>query len=154
MRIGIIGGGASGLFCGITAKKNNPKNKVYIIEKAEKCGRKILATGNGRCNLTNENMGEEYFFSSDISYVREALSAFSNSDTQKSFNDLGLLFATGEKGKIYPRSLQASAVLDVLRMESKRLGVEEICGFKVIKIEKKGDIFRVFGEKETLEFEK
>ncbi len=154
MRIGIIGGGASGLFCGITAKKNNPKNKVYIIEKAEKCGRKILATGNGRCNLTNENMGEEYFFSSDISYVREALSAFSNSDTQKSFNDLGLLFATGEKGKIYPRSLQASAVLDVLRMESKRLGVEEICGFKVVKIEKKGDIFRVFGEKETLEFEK
>lgn len=154
MRIGIIGGGASGLFCGITAKKNNPKNKVYIIEKAEKCGRKILATGNGRCNLTNENMGEEYFFSSDISYVREALSAFSNLDTQKSFNDLGLLFATGEKGKIYPRSLQASAVLDVLRMESKRLGVEEICGFKVVKIEKKGDIFRVFGEKETLEFEK
>lgn len=154
MRIGIIGGGASGLFCGITAKKNNPKNKVYIIEKAEKCGRKILATGNGRCNLTNENMGEEYFFSSDISYVREVLSAFSNLDTQKSFNDLGLLFATGEKGKIYPRSLQASAVLDVLRMESKRLGVEEICGFKVVKIEKKGDIFRVFGEKETLEFEK
>lgn len=154
MRIGIIGGGASGLFCGLTAKKNNPKNKVYIIEKAEKCGRKILATGNGRCNLTNENMGEEYFFSSDISYVREALSAFSNSDAQKSFNDLGLLFATGEKGKIYPRSLQASAVLDVLRMESKRLGVEEITGFKVLKIEKKGDIFRVFGEKETLEFEK
>lgn len=154
MRIGIIGGGASGLFCGITAKKNNPKNKIYIIEKAEKCGRKILATGNGRCNLTNENMGEEYFFSSDISYVREALSAFSNSDAQKSFNDLGLLFATGEKGKIYPRSLQASAVLDVLRMESKRLGVEEITGFKVLKIEKKGDIFRVFGEKETLEFEK
>lgn len=154
MRIGIIGGGAAGLFCALTAKKNNPKNKIYIIEKSEKCGRKILATGNGRCNLTNENMGEEYFFSSDISYVKEALSVFSNLDTQKSFNNLGLLFTTGEKGKIYPRSLQASAVLDVLRMENQRLGVEEITGFKVIKIEKKGNVFRVFGEKETLEFEK
>lgn len=154
MRIGIIGGGAAGLFCGLMAKKNNPKNKIYIIEKSEKCGRKILATGNGRCNLTNENMGEEYFFSSDISYVKEALSVFSNSDAQKSFNDLGLLFTTGEKGKIYPRSLQASSVLDVLRIENQKLGVEEICGFKVLKIEKKGNIFRVFGEKETLEFEK
>lgn len=154
MRIGIIGGGASGLFCALCAKKNNPKNKIYIIEKSEKCGRKILATGNGRCNLTNENMGEEYFFSSDISYVKEALSAFSNLDTQKSFNDLGLLFTTGEKGKIYPRSLQASAVLDVLRMENQRLGVEEITGFKVLKIEKKGNIFRVFSDKETLEFER
>ena len=154
MRIGIIGGGASGLFCGLVAKKNNPKNKIYIIEKAEKCGRKILATGNGRCNLTNENMGEECFFASHISYVKEALSVFSNLDTQKSFNELGLLFATGEKGKIYPRSLQASAVLDVLRMENQRLGVEEICGFKVEKIEKKGNIFRVFSNKETLEFEK
>ena len=154
MRIGIIGGGASGLFCGLVAKKNNPKNKIYIIEKAEKCGRKILATGNGRCNLTNENMGEEYFFASDISYVKEALSVFSNLDTQKSFNELGLLFATGEKGKIYPRSLQASAVLDVLRMENQRLGVEEITGFKVEKIEKKGNVFRVFGGRETLEFEK
>ena len=154
MRIGIIGGGAAGLFCGLCAKKNNPKNKIYIIEKADKCGRKILATGNGRCNLTNEVMGAEFFYSSDTSYVEEALSVFSNLDTQKSFENLGLLFTTGDKGKIYPRSLQASAVLDVLRMENQRLGVEEVTGFKVLKIEKKGNIFRVFGEKETLEFEK
>lgn len=154
MRIGIIGGGAAGLFCGLCAKKYNPKNKIYIIEKADKCGRKILATGNGRCNLTNEVMGAEFFYSSDTNYVKEALSVFSNLDTQKSFENLGLLFTTGDKGKIYPRSLQASAVLDVLRMENQRLGVEEVTGFKVLKIEKKGNIFRVFGEKETLEFEK
>ena len=154
MRVGIIGGGAAGLFCGLCAKKNNPKNKIYILEKADKCGRKILATGNGRCNLTNEVMGPEFFYSSDTAYVKEALSVFSNLDTQKSFENLGLLFTTGDKGKIYPRSLQASAVLDVLRMENQRLGVEEVTGFKVVKIEKKGNIFRVFSEKETLEFEK
>ncbi len=154
MRIGIIGGGASGLFCGLVAKKNNPKNKIYIIEKADKCGKKILATGNGRCNLTNETMGEEFFFSSSIDHVKEALSVFTNIDTKESFNELGLLFTTGDKGKIYPRSLQASSVLDVLRIENQKLGVNEITGFKVLKIEKKGNIFRVFGEKETLEFEK
>ena len=73
MRIGIIGGGAAGLFCALVAKKNNPKNKIYIIEKADKCGRKILATGNGRCNLTNEAMGEEFFYSSSIEHIKEAL---------------------------------------------------------------------------------
>ena len=73
MRIGIIGGGAAGLFCGLCAKKNNPKNKIYIIEKADKCGRKILATGNGRCNLTNIGAEKKNYHGKNVDFINLAV---------------------------------------------------------------------------------
>ena len=103
----IIGAGASGLACAIRLKQNIPDSEVIVLERLDKPGKKILATGNGRCNLTNTNA--------------------ENSDTVLSFfNDLGLVTKADDEGRVYPYSNQASTVLDTLLDACAELGVEII----------------------------
>ena len=77
-RIAIVGGGASGMMAAIAAAEHGAE--VWIYECKDRLGKKILATGNGRCNLTNEAMGEEFFYSSSPEHIKEALSVFTNID--------------------------------------------------------------------------
>lgn len=136
MKIAIIGAGASGLVCGIAtaqnAVKNNLKVNITIFESKDKIGRKILATGNGRCNLMNLNEGSCYFDKSGFSgYALERYTVRSNLDF---FAGLGLYTRSDEEGRIYPLSNQASSVLDALRFACSRLGVNIICDSSVEKI--------------------
>lgn len=122
-KIAIIGGGASGLVSAIAAARTNPQAQILIYEKKDSAGKKILATGNGRCNLTNKDMNASYFHSDNLSVVEEVLQKFGYEDTIAFFTSLGLL--TKARGNyVYPYSDQASTVLDLLKSELDRLHVK------------------------------
>ncbi len=131
-KIAIIGGGASGLVCAIIAKRHNAH--VTIYEKNSRFGKKILSTGNGRCNFSNKNADISHYHGNDTSFMRDTVSSFWVDETLSLFEGMGLLFRTEEDGKIYPYSNQASAVLDVLRFEVERLEVPVVYDFEVSKI--------------------
>lgn len=133
---GIIGGGASGMMAAIAAARAG--EHVTILERRDRVGKKILATGNGRCNLSNRDFCVERDFrsASGTAQISRYFVQFGVEDTLSFFEKAGLI--TVEKGGyLYPRSLQAAAVLDLLRSELECLGVEMICSCKVTKIEKK-----------------
>ncbi len=113
----IVGGGASGLACAVRLKQNIPNEKVIILERLERTAKKILATGNGRCNLSNIN----------APHCREVINFF---------RSLGLITRTDEEGRIYPYSNQAQTVADILNESCLRLGVEIITDCTVKEIDK------------------
>ena len=95
--IAIIGGGAAGLMAAYAASRTN-ENHVILYERQARVGRKLLATGNGRCNLTNLNADVSHYHGADPAFVRPALQALSVSDTLALFRELGLLTTEGEGG--------------------------------------------------------
>ncbi len=130
--LAIIGGGASGLVGGIFAKRiSGDKAKVIILERMDRAGKKILATGNGRCNFTNMNMSVSDFYGENPGFVKYALNDFGVYDTLDFFGKLGIYPKEEDDGKMYPYSGQASSVLDVLRYELQRLEVDIITAFEV-----------------------
>ncbi|MBR1862112.1 MAG: aminoacetone oxidase family FAD-binding enzyme [Lachnospiraceae bacterium] len=140
MKIGIIGGGAAGLCAAIAAARGN--GNVTIFERNDRVGKKILMTGNGKCNLSNLEMSAEYYYSGDRSFVARVLERFGTDETILFFNGLGLLL-TEKRGGIYPHSEQASAVLDALRFEADSLGINICSPAFVKKITKEGDGFEI-----------
>ncbi|MDD4678134.1 MAG: NAD(P)/FAD-dependent oxidoreductase [Tissierellia bacterium] len=143
MKIAVIGGGASGLTAAIAAAKNGAE--VTIYEKMNRVGKKILATGNGRCNYTNMNLSKECYHSKNLTLTEDVMKFFDLEKTLIFFNELGILPFVDESGKVYPNSLQASSVLDVLRYEIKRLKVEEMTDFNVTALRKGKDKFSIIG---------
>ncbi|WP_304942032.1 NAD(P)/FAD-dependent oxidoreductase [Vallitalea guaymasensis] len=133
-KIVIIGGGASGLVAAIVAARNGAK--VTILERKDRIGKKILATGNGRCNLTNMHCSSKYFHGGDKDFITNILEQFDVNETLEFFSELGIYPITVDSGKVYPNSLQASSVLDVLRLEVDRLKINIECNAEVTKIER------------------
>ncbi|MBR6385888.1 MAG: aminoacetone oxidase family FAD-binding enzyme [Ruminococcus sp.] len=132
--IAVIGGGASGLTAAIEAKKICPFAKVSIIEKLPKCGKKITATGNGKCNLSNVNLSEKNYHGSV-----KAMNIIKNAPDYYEFftKTLGVLCVTGSEGRqggVYPSSNSASTVLGALRLKTAELGIDEICDFNVVSV--------------------
>ena len=105
MQVIIIGGGASGLMAAITAARNG--RQVTLLERQARVGRKLLATGNGRCNLTNQNMGLPYYHGQAPDFARPALEALDLDATLDFFHSLGLLTTAEDNGRVYPYSDQA-----------------------------------------------
>lgn len=95
--VAVIGGGASGILAALTAAQE-PARHVLLLEKQQRIGRKLLATGNGRCNLSNWNATPDAYFGSDAAFAAPALQAFSPMDTHRYFSRLGLLTVTEEGG--------------------------------------------------------
>lgn len=133
MTIGVIGGGPAGMMAAITAARQGAK--VTLFERNDRVGKKILATGNGKCNLGNEMLSEHEYYGSSPEWIHSCLEQFDTEDTVRFFQGLGLLVKSKNGGYLYPASEQASAVLDVLRTELSVLGVEVLCECKVNKIE-------------------
>lgn len=133
----IIGGGASGMMAAITAARNG--RKVCIVERLSRVGKKILVTGNGRCNMGNTYLLPKHYHSSDQVDVEGVLARFGYEQTENFFKELGILPLV-EGTKVYPLSEQATTVLDVLRMEMERLEVEILTDTKIIAMKqgKKG----------------
>lgn len=131
-RVLVVGGGASGLVAAIIAGRNGAK--VMILEQLQRVGKKILATGNGRCNLTNMNILPGRYHGEDVDFMTDAYSIFDVNKTIELFEELGISCREEEDGKVYPFSGQASSVLDVLRYELDRLGIEERCEAEVKQI--------------------
>lgn len=136
MKVLVIGGGASGMMAALTAAED-PNNKVTLLERQNRVGRKLLATGNGRCNLSNIHADISHYHGNDPAFVRKAFEAFSVEDTLSYFRTLGLLTVTEPSGKVYPFSDQANSVVDVLRFALEQRGVDVRCGCEVLSIGKK-----------------
>lgn len=132
----IIGGGASGLAAAISAARLGAT--VTILEKNNKCGKKLLITGNGRCNFWNEDQDIVHYHSCN----KDLLAEFLDNDDYvlKFFDSLGIVY-NNKGGCYYPFSNQALTVQNILVTECQRLGVEIIYNFDVFKVEKKDCFF-------------
>lgn len=130
----IIGGGAAGMMAAISARKRGAE--VTILERNPRIGKKILVTGNGRCNFTNINVDANCYQGENPRFVYSALAGFGVEDTIAFFEQLGIAHKVEEQGKVFPMSDQASSVLDVMLYELKEVGVEVICDAYVKKISK------------------
>ena len=151
MKVAIIGGGAAGLVAAIQAAGDG--YDVTILEHMDRVGKKILSTGNGRCNLTNIDQGAEHYHGTHPDFAVRILEQCSYKTTLGFFaNDLGL-YTKNKNGGLYPYSEQASAVLDLLRMELTELGVKIICNSHVEKIEKK-ESFHIHTTKGDYQFDR
>lgn len=133
--IAIIGGGAAGLMAAYAASRSD-EQRVILYERQARVGRKLLATGNGRCNLTNLNAGVSHYHGANPGFVRPALEALSAVDTLELFADLGLLTVEGEGGRMYPLSDAANSVLDVLRFAIDKDNVEIKAGEPVQTVQR------------------
>ena len=142
--IAVIGGGASGMIAAITARKSG--KEVVVLERKDRILKKVLITGNGRCNITNVNANISNYFGKNISSVENILNSFNPQDTMDFFNGLGIICNEENRGKVYPLSGQASSVVDALRFEAERLGVRIETEFYVRKIEKDGFKFKIYSE--------
>lgn len=144
----IIGGGASGMMAAMTAAKEGAA--VTILEKNPRIGKKILATGNGRCNFTNINADITCYQGQNPRFAYSALSGFNVQETLKFFEKLGITPKVEEHGKVFPMSDQASSVLDVLMYELQEAKVSIVCDSCVRSITKKNNFFRVKLENDTM----
>lgn len=150
--LAIIGAGASGLLSSIVLARAG--FKVFVYEKNTKIGRKILATGNGKCNISNQNISLSNFNSTNIQFVEYSLKQFNYQKFTQFFEKLGLDLVVGEKTRVYPNSLQASSVVDLLVYEAKRLGVEFILDTQIEKINFIDDRFILEYNNQTKQFQK
>jgi len=140
----VIGGGAAGMTAAIAARRAGAA--VTILEKNPRVGKKILATGNGRCNFTNVNADIPWYHGNHPSFVKKALQAFTVEDTLHFFKELGIEHKVEEAGKVFPMSDQASSVLDVLLYEISASGIEVITDTCVSSIAKKSTQFELKAE--------
>jgi predicted Rossmann fold flavoprotein len=131
-RIIVIGGGSSGLMAAISAARCGAS--VIVLERKDRIGKKLLVTGNGRCNLTNSVCAPSRFHGGDPAFIAAVLSRFPAAAAVDFFAELGIVCKIEGEGRIYPHSGQASAVLDVLRWELARLEVDVRTGHDVKQI--------------------
>ena len=144
MTIGIIGGGAAGMAAALAASENE-NVQVILLERQARVGKKLSATGNGRCNLTNLHANEGGYHGEEASFARFALEKYNVEDTLSWFRSLGLFTVAEESGRVYPYSDQANSVVDVLRFALERENIHLETGFEVEKVKKNGDIFQIEG---------
>ena len=140
MVIGIIGAGASGMAAALAAAEN-PNVQVELFERQARVGRKLQATGNGRCNLTNLNAGIGGYHGEDPAFASPALHAMDPEATLKWFQSLGLFTVAEESGRVYPYSDQANSVVDVLRLALEKNNINLHTGCEIQKIRKADGTF-------------
>ena len=136
--VAVIGGGASGIMAAISAARKGAA--VLVIDHANRLGKKILVTGNGRCNFTNSNQNIKNYHTSSPEIVEEALSRFGHDELITFFGSLGL-FVKEKEGYYYPFSESAADALDVLLLETKRLTVDTMLSAEVRSIKRQEDFF-------------
>lgn len=133
-RVAIVGGGASGFAAAITVARAGKAFQVTIYERLQKPLKKILATGNGRCNLTNAELRFTDYFG-DTDFAKTALTRFSPQSNLEFFESMGLLTKTEEMGRVYPLSGQAASVREALLSEAERLGIRVITECEITGIQ-------------------
>ena len=149
MKVLVIGGGASGMMAALTA---SDKHDVILLERQARVGRKLMATGNGRCNLTNRNVTPANYHGADAGFCRFALERFGMEDTLRFFEKLGLVCVTEPGGRVYPYSDSANSVVDVLRLtleQSPR--VRLVTGSEVVSLCRKKGRFLATTAEESYE---
>ena len=147
-KLSVIGGGASGMAAAAeaarTALRMGESIKIVIYEKLPKIGKKILATGNGRCNIMNAD-ADVNMYCGNRKAVRRVFEKYDPESNMLFFKKMGVYLTEEEDGRLYPMSLQASSVLDALRFELENLKVETVCDTKIKSAERKGSGFLLNG---------
>ncbi|MEE5992367.1 MAG: aminoacetone oxidase family FAD-binding enzyme [Oscillospiraceae bacterium] len=137
----IIGGGASGLASAVQAQSMG-LHEIAILEKLPRIGKKILATGNGHCNLSHENItSDDYYGSIPTKTLQNILSDFGTAEDF--FQMMGLYTRTDSAGRIYPYNMTANAVLDAFRLTLEQTQTEIFCNQNVTRFYKKGDLWHI-----------
>ncbi|MDO5718905.1 MAG: NAD(P)/FAD-dependent oxidoreductase [Tissierellia bacterium] len=139
-RLIIIGAGAAGLFAAVEASKMG--YEILILEKNDRAGKKLLATGNGRCNYTNENIDIKRYHGENPKFAFSAIKRFGYEEAVEYFENLGIMTKILSKGRAYPRSLQSRSILDVLLIAI-RDKAKIVFNAEIIEIKKERDIFKV-----------
>lgn len=132
----IIGAGPAGIMAAITASSNG--RRVLLIDRNQQIGRKLLSTGNGRCNLTNANLSIDHYHGASPDFVESVLKRFDQNAVVSFFQSLGLLLKEEEQGRIFPRTNQAASVVEVLRRKLQAGGVELALGAQVKSVQYSG----------------
>lgn len=138
--LAIIGGGAAGMMAAITASRL--KKSVVLIEKNAELGRKILATGNGRCNLTNKFTKVDRYHGGNPKFIEQVLAQFDQFKTIKFFEELGLVLKEENLGRMFPRTDEAKTVVNAMIYELEKNKVEISLNDQARKIEH-GDNFKI-----------
>ncbi len=141
MNVIVIGGGAAGMMAAITAADCG--HSVTLLERQARVGRKLMATGNGRCNLTNRHAAPAHYHGGDSDWCAYALAAFDVEATLDWFAGHGLVTTTEDSGRVYPYSNMAGSVLDVLRYALERPDIALCAGCTVSRIRRRGSGFTV-----------
>ena len=144
MRVLIIGAGASGMMAALTASRAG--HEVTLFERQARVGRKLAATGNGRCNITNTAAGVAHYHGADPDFVAPALEAVPVADTLAFFRGIGLLTREEYGGRVYPLSNSANSVTDTLRYALDAEGVRVVSGDRVRALTRAGKGFAVSAE--------
>ena len=142
MIIAIIGGGAAGMMAALTAAQSG-KHRIVLFERQARVGRKLAATGNGRCNLTNTAASPSFYHGEDSGFAGAALADFGVEATLARFSELGLVTVMEPGGKVYPYSDSANSVVDVLRFGCEGAGVEMLTGCAVTAVRRRKRGFTV-----------
>ena len=135
-KVAVVGGGAAGMMAAVQAAYAGARVTVY--ERNDRVGKKILSTGNGKCNFSNEDMRAACYYGSGAGYVDGFYKQFGVAETKAFFRELGMRIKD-RNGYLYPASEQAATVLDVLRYEMERLGIEICAGCRVTGIDGPGN---------------
>ena len=139
----VLGGGAAGLAAALAAAQTNPSARVTVLERNPRIGKKLLATGNGRCNLDHEGLTPADYVSAAPDVLRTLLDAVAGADPLGWFHTLGLCTHTDETGRVYPYSNQAADVLTLLEHHLARCGVEICTGCTVQTLSQSRNGYRV-----------
>lgn len=137
----MVGAGASGLVTAIVSARRG--KKVVILEKNNKIGKKLLATGNGKCNISNQRPTLERFYSQNPKFIANVFEGYSFQSVRQFFKSIGLELIEAKEGKVFPMSLQASSVVELLVCECEQLGVKIMCEAEVSKTSFREDKFIV-----------
>ena len=147
--VAVIGAGASGLAAALAAAEN-PAVRVLLLERQSRAGRKLLVTGNGRCNLTNTHAAPCCYHGENPAFTAAALAAFSPAETLAWFAALGLRTTEEPGGRVYPRTDTAASVLDVLRFAAEAAGVQLQTAAEVLSAAKTAEGFTLRTAEQTL----
>ena len=138
-RVAIIGAGASGLLCAIFCARKSLI--VDLFEQNSKCGKKILVSGNGRCNITNTKLSVNDYYSDNSSFVKDSLNEFGFKEFEKFTNSIGLVLDAKDDGRVYPLSNEAKSVVSLLLSQAINLGVNIHTDSKITDIKKLMDTY-------------
>lgn len=155
MKIAIIGAGAAGIMAAITAKRLDKNLQIDLFDANKSIGKKILASGNGRCNISNSNITSKNYLGENPDFVNYALKEFDFKAFEKFCKSIGLLLDIKESGKVYPLSNEAKSVTNLLELALQELDVRNFLETFINDIEKEGEKFVIrTDEKEFKDYDK
>ncbi len=139
----IIGGGAAGMCAAINIKMRDRSISVAILEQLSRVGKKLITTGNGRCNISNLNISLDRYHGENLGFAEYALQNYDNHYAADFFSEIGVVFTYDETGRGYPYSLQASSVVDCLRFALDDYCIDTFVDTAVLSYNKKENFFNI-----------